>query len=176
MSTGLSLGLRSPGPHNLMSIGASHNDRWASKGNSTTLASSYATLTGNSLPTTISRTSQGGGAKDRGEHRQAAGAFEPPSDVRIAVSRLNPGGPIYFHERVSALMPWGRGQRALQVTSAADRSCKSIFTSIAQAGDSGPQASAELSLSTLDARTLLLKVGTALFAKPANLSELSKRH
>ena len=32
MSTGLSLGLRSPGPHNLMSIGASHNDRWASKG------------------------------------------------------------------------------------------------------------------------------------------------
>src|SRR5262245_33286677 len=57
-----------------------------------------------------------------------------------------------------------------------DRSRKSIFTSIAQAGDSGPQASHELSLSTLDARTLLLKVGAALFEPPANLSELSKRH
>jgi hypothetical protein len=49
VSTGLSLGLRSPGPRNLMSMGASHNDRWASKGNSTTLASSYLTLIGRRL-------------------------------------------------------------------------------------------------------------------------------
>ena len=33
MSTGLSLGLRGPGPHNLMSMSASHNDRWTLKGN-----------------------------------------------------------------------------------------------------------------------------------------------
>ena len=49
MSTGLSLGLCSPGPHNLMSMGALHNDRWASKGNSTTLASPYPTLIGRRL-------------------------------------------------------------------------------------------------------------------------------
>ena len=47
---------------------------------------------------------------------------------------------------------------------------------IAQAGDSGPQASPELPPCTLDARTLLLNVGAALLAKPANLSEFSKRH
>jgi hypothetical protein len=57
-----------------------------------------------------------------------------------------------------------------------DRSRKRVFTSIAQAGDSGPQASPELSSSTLDARTLLLKVGAAIIANPANLSELGKRH
>ena len=61
--------------------------------------------------------------------------------------------------------------------SAADRSRKSIFTSIAQAGDSGPQASPEPSLATLDVRTLLPNVGVALLAeRPANLSELAKRH
>ena len=60
--------------------------------------------------------------------------------------------------------------------SAADRSRKSIFTSIAQASDSGSQASRELSLSRLDARTLSPKVGAALFVRLANLSELSKRH
>ena len=60
--------------------------------------------------------------------------------------------------------------------SVADRSRKSIFTSIAQASDSGPQASPELSPSTLDTRTLLLKVGAALLEAPANLSEFSKRH
>jgi len=38
------------------------------------------------------------------------------------------------------------------------------------------QASPELSSSTLDAHTLLLKVRAALFAKPANLSEPSKRY
>jgi hypothetical protein len=32
-----------------MSMGASHNDRWASKGNSTTLASPYPTLIGRRL-------------------------------------------------------------------------------------------------------------------------------
>jgi hypothetical protein len=69
------------------------------------------------------------------------------------------------------------GKADIRSASAADRSRKSIFTSIAQAGDSGPQASPELSPSTLDARTLLLKVGVALaFKRPANLSELSKRH
>jgi hypothetical protein len=63
------------------------------------------------------------------------------------------------------------------VASASDRTRKSVFASIAQAGDSGPQASPELSPSTLDARTLLLKMGAALpFKRPANLSELSKRH
>jgi hypothetical protein len=62
-------------------------------------------------------------------------------------------------------------------TRASDRSRESLFTSIAQAGDSGPQASAELSPSTFDARTLLPKVGAALlFERPANLSELGKRH
>jgi hypothetical protein len=45
---------------------------------------------------------------------------------------------------------------------------------IAQAGDSGPQASAELSPSTLDIRTLLPNVGAAIIAKLAKLSELSK--
>ena len=60
--------------------------------------------------------------------------------------------------------------------SAADRSRKSIFASIAQAGDRGLQASSELSPSTIDARTLLLKVGAAFFERSANLSELSKRH
>jgi hypothetical protein len=61
--------------------------------------------------------------------------------------------------------------------SAADRSRKCFFTSIAQAGDSGPQASCELSPSTLNARTLLMKVGAALaFKRSADLSELSKRH
>ena len=60
---------------------------------------------------------------------------------------------------------------------AADRSRKSILTSIAHAGDGGPQASPEPSLATLDVRTLLPNVGVALFAeRPANLSELSKRH
>ena len=62
------------------------------------------------------------------------------------------------------------------MTSAADRSGKRIFTSIAQARDSGPQASAELSPCTFDTPTLLLKVGAAFFTEPANLSELSKRH
>jgi putative tryptophan/tyrosine transport system substrate-binding protein len=38
------------------------------------------------------------------------------------------------------------------------------------------QASPELSPSTLDARTLLLKVGAALLEAPPNLSEFSKRH
>lgn len=60
-------------------------------------------------------------------------------------------------------------------TSAADRSRKSIFTRIAQAGDNGPQASPELSPCVLDAPTLLLKVRATLFEQPANLSELSKR-
>ena len=60
--------------------------------------------------------------------------------------------------------------------SAADRSRKSIFAGIAQASDSGPQASTELSSSTLDTRTLLLKVGAAVIVRPANLSELGKRH
>jgi hypothetical protein len=59
---------------------------------------------------------------------------------------------------------------------AADRSRESILTSIAQAGDSGPQASPELFACTLDAAALLLKVGAALLEEPANLSELSKRH
>jgi len=59
---------------------------------------------------------------------------------------------------------------------AADRSRKSIFTSIAQAGDRRPQAGPKPSPYMLDARTLLPKVGAALFAeRPANLSELSKR-
>src|SRR6516162_11739830 len=44
-----------------MSIGASHNDRWASKGNSTTLASSYATLTDSRLRMCIVRMSQQAG-------------------------------------------------------------------------------------------------------------------
>ncbi len=56
------------------------------------------------------------------------------------------------------------------------RSRKSVFTTIAQAGDSGPQASAELSPSTLDARTLLTNVGAAILAKLAKLSELGKPH
>jgi hypothetical protein len=60
--------------------------------------------------------------------------------------------------------------------SATDRSRESIFTSIAQAIDSGLQASLELSPFTLGTRTLLPKVGTAIFAKSANLSELSKHH
>jgi hypothetical protein len=59
---------------------------------------------------------------------------------------------------------------------AADRTRKSVFTRIAEASDSGPQASTELSSSTLDARTLLAQVLAALIAKPANLSELGKRH
>ena len=62
------------------------------------------------------------------------------------------------------------------MTELGGRSRKSIFASIAQAGDSGPQARPELSPSTLDAGTLLLKVGAALFEPPANLSKLSKRH
>jgi hypothetical protein len=47
---------------------------------------------------------------------------------------------------------------------------------IAQAGDSGPQANPELSPCTFDARTPLLKMSAALFERPANLGELSKRH
>jgi hypothetical protein len=61
--------------------------------------------------------------------------------------------------------------------SVADRSRKSIFTSIAQASHSGPQTSPELSRSTLDTPALLLEVGAALpFKRPANLSELGKGH
>jgi hypothetical protein len=60
---------------------------------------------------------------------------------------------------------------------ARDRSRKSVFTSIAQAGDSGLQASRKLSPSTLDIPTLLPEVGAALpFKRLANLSELSKRY
>jgi hypothetical protein len=59
--------------------------------------------------------------------------------------------------------------------SARDRSRESIFTSIAQAGDSGPQTGPELSPSALDVPALLLEVGAALPVKRiANLSELSK--
>src|SRR5580704_10659447 len=47
------------------------------------------------------------------------------------------------------------------MTELGGRSRKSVFTSMAQVGDSGPQARPELSSSTLDARTLLLKVGSA---------------
>jgi hypothetical protein len=64
----------------------------------------------------------------------------------------------------------------LVTMSEADRSRESVLTSIAQVGDSGPQASTEVPAFTLDARTLLPKVGAALLAKPTNLSELSKRH
>ena len=68
-------------------------------------------------------------------------------------------------------MPDARGANA------ADGSRKSIFTTIAQAGDRRPQASPEPSRYTLDVRALLLKVGAALFVeRSANLSELSKRH
>jgi hypothetical protein len=49
---------------------------------------------------------------------------------------------------------------------------KSIFTTNAQAGDCGSQAIPELS--TIDAHTLLLHVGTAIITKSANLSELGK--
>ena len=59
---------------------------------------------------------------------------------------------------------------------AADRSRKSIFTSIAQAGDRRPQAGPKPSPYMLDARTLLPKVGAAFFVRPAKLSELSKCH
>jgi hypothetical protein len=60
--------------------------------------------------------------------------------------------------------------------SAADCLRKSVFTRFAQAGDSGPQASPELFSSTLDAPTLLLKVGATIIARLANLGELSKPH
>ena len=53
---------------------------------------------------------------------------------------------------------------------------KLVFTSIAQAEDGGLQANLELPPCTLDAPTLLPNVGTALFVKPANLSELCKLH
>jgi hypothetical protein len=51
---------------------------------------------------------------------------------------------------------------------------KLVFTSIAQAGDSGLQASPELA--PLDVRTLLVNMGTALFVSLANLTELGERH
>ena len=57
-----------------------------------------------------------------------------------------------------------------------DRSPESVFTSIAQAIDSGLQASLELPASTLDALALLPKVGTALWMRLANRSKPSKRH
>ena len=53
---------------------------------------------------------------------------------------------------------------------------KVVFTNIAQAGDGGLQANPELPPFAIDARTLLVDVGTALFVKLANLSELRKRH
>ena len=53
-----------------------------------------------------------------------------------------------------------------------DRSHKSVFTTIAQAGDSGPQAIPELS--TLDARTQFIKVGPAIITMFANFSVLRK--
>ena len=50
---------------------------------------------------------------------------------------------------------------------------KSIFTSIAQAGDRRPQANPEPSPYTLDIRTLLPKVNAALFVeRTVNVSEL----
>jgi hypothetical protein len=68
----------------------------------------------------------------------------------------------------------GIAQVASLVTraSAADRSHKNVFTTITQAGDSGPQAIAELS--TLDVCTLLMHVDPAIITKSANLSKLSK--
>jgi hypothetical protein len=59
---------------------------------------------------------------------------------------------------------------------AADRSRKSVFAATAKAGESGPQASRELSSFTLDAHTLLLKTGAAIIARPANLGEFSELH
>lgn len=58
--------------------------------------------------------------------------------------------------------------------STADRSRKSVFTSTGQTGDAGLQASSKLFTLTLDARTLLLKVGPALIGRLANLKELRK--
>lgn len=55
-----------------------------------------------------------------------------------------------------------------------DRSPESVFTSIAQAIDSGRQASLELPPFTLDTCALSPKVGIALWVKPANRSEPSK--
>ena len=57
-----------------------------------------------------------------------------------------------------------------------DRSPESVFTSIAQAIDSGLQASLELSTLTLDTLALLPKVGAALGMRLANRSEPSKRY
>jgi len=57
-----------------------------------------------------------------------------------------------------------------------DRSPESVFTSIAQAIDSGLQASLELSAFTLDTLALLPKVGAALWMRLANRSPPSKRH
>jgi len=58
----------------------------------------------------------------------------------------------------------------------ADGTRKIVLTTIAQAADGKPQAIRELSAFTLDGRTLLLEMDAALFARPANLSELCKRH
>jgi len=52
---------------------------------------------------------------------------------------------------------------------------KSAFATVAQAGDSGLQASLELSSSTLDAPALVLKMAPAITASLVNFSELSKR-
>ena len=78
--------------------------------------------------------------------------------------------------RMSGFDPKPTMSSSSLVTSAVDRSRKSVFTRIAQAGDCGPQASREPSPSALDARTLFPNVGAAVFAKPLNLSELSKRN
>ena len=69
------------------------------------------------------------------------------------------------------------GKADIGRASATDRSCESLFTTIAQASDSGLQTSPELALSTLGVPALLLEVGAALsFKRPAYLSELSKRY
>src|SRR3974390_1280481 len=58
----------------------------------------------------------------------------------------------------------------------ADRARKRVLAGIVQAGDGGPQAGGKLSPCTLDARTLLVKMGAAGFAKAANLGEFGQRH
>lgn len=67
----------------------------------------------------------------------------------------------------------GRAQ-TLSWVSAADHSRKNLLTSIAQAGDRGPEARAELF--AIDVRTLPPKVGAAIAARPASLSERCERH
>ena len=80
---GLSLGLRSPGPHNLMSMRASHNDRWTLKGNF---------LKG-----------EGWGAQDRGELRDAWRS--------LAHIRLRPlGRLIRKYLKITSPSPAGNGK------------------------------------------------------------------